>query len=150
MSKDMIKDGIRQIWCEEDSKYYPEIVEENGKRYRLDPKTWIYYQELSLGLTDEEEELMKQPIGRYGAAWQKFMEENYPYEITGLKGRMKWELIPRQIDKEAEEMAWNMEQEYARNNPRPTTFTEIATLEKTKQLEVDHRVMTDLVLQHRA
>ena len=38
MSKDIIKDGIRQIWCEEDSKYYPEIVEENGKRYRLDPK----------------------------------------------------------------------------------------------------------------
>ncbi|MGN1108458.1 MAG: hypothetical protein ACI4RK_03665, partial [Oscillospiraceae bacterium] len=61
----------------------------------------------------------------------------------------KWELIPRQIDKEAEEMAWNMEQEYARNNPRPTTFLEIAQWEKMKQLEVDHRVMTDLVLQHR-
>ena len=150
MSKDIIKDGIRQIWCEEDSKYYPEIVEENGRTYKLDPKTFVYLEELSLGLTDEEEELMKQPIGRYGAAWQKFMEENYPYEITGLKGRMKWELIPRQIDKEAEEMAWNMEQEYARKYPRPTPFLEIAAWEKMKQLEVDHRVMTDLVLQHRA
>lgn len=149
MNENKIVDGILQIWCEEDNKYYPEIIEEDGRMYRLDPKTFVYLEELSLGLTAEEEELMSKPIGYYGRKWQEFMEQNHPYDITGLRGRMLWELIPRQIDKEAEEMAWNLEQEYARNNPRPTTFLEIAQWEKMKQLEVSHRVMTELVLQRR-
>ena len=150
MSKDTIVNGVRQIWCEEDRKHYPEIIKENGRTYRLDPTTFVYLEQPELGLTDEEQELLKRAIGHYGTAWQRYMEENHPLEIPALKGRMRWEIIPRQIDAEAEEMAWNMEQEYARKNPRPTTFLEIAAWEKTKQLEVEHRVMTDLVLQHRA
>ncbi len=144
-----MKEEIRQIWCEEDQMFYPETKTENGRTYRLDPETFVYLEELSLGLTEEEEELMSNPIGYYGRAWRRFMEENYPEEIPSLKGRLKWELIPRQIDKEAEEMAWNMEQQYARNNPRPTTFLEIEKWEKMKRLEVNHRVMEDVVLQHR-
>ncbi len=144
-----MKEEIKQIWCEEDKKFYPEVKTENGRTYRLDPKTFVYLEELSLGLTDEEQELMSKPIGYYGRAWQRFMEQNYPLDIPGLRGRMLWELIPRQIDKEAEEMAWNLEQEYAKNNPRPTTFVEIEKWEKMKRLEVDHIVMTELVLQQR-
>ncbi|MGN0678116.1 MAG: TnpV protein [Oscillospiraceae bacterium] len=140
---------IKQIYCKEDGKYYPEIIEEDGRTYKLDPKTFVYLPQLTLGLTPQEEELMAKPIGHYGRTWQTFMEENYPYEIMGLKGRLQWELIPRRIDKEAEEMAWNLEQEFARTNPRPTTFQEIAAWEKMKQLEVNHRVMTELVLVHR-
>ncbi len=144
-----MKEEIRQIWCEEDQMFYPETKTENGRTYRLDPETFVYLEELSLGLTEEEEELMSNPIGYYGRAWRRFMEENYPEEIPSLKGRLKWELIPRQIDKEAEEMAWNMEQQYARKNPRPKTFLEIEKWEKMKRLEVNHRVMEDVVLQHR-
>ena len=144
-----MKEEIKQIWCEEDKMFYPEIKEENGRRYRLDPQTFVYLEELSLGLTDEEQELMSKPIGYFGRKWQEFMEENYPLDIPGLKGRMLWELIPRQIDKEAEEMAWNLEQEYAKNNPRPHTFLEIAQWEKMKSLEVNHRVMREIVLKQR-
>ena len=32
MIKDIINDGISQIWCDEYSKYYTEIVEENCNR----------------------------------------------------------------------------------------------------------------------
>lgn len=77
------------------------------------------------------------------------MEENYPEEIPSLVGRLKWELIPRQIDNEADKMALNLEQQYARKNPRPKTFLEIVKWEKMKRLEVVHRVMEDLVLQYR-
>ena len=140
---------IRQIWCEEDKMFYPEIKEENGRTYKLDPETFVYLEQLELGFTPEEEELMSNPIGYYGRAWQMFMEENYPEEIPSLVGRLKWELIPRQIDNEAEKMALNLEQQYARKNPRPKTFLEIVKWEKMKRLEVDHRVMEDLVLQYR-
>ena len=27
---------IRQVWCEEDNRYYPEIKIENGRTYKLD------------------------------------------------------------------------------------------------------------------
>ena len=92
---------VKQIWCEEDRKFYPEIKEENGRTYKLDPKTFVYLEQVELGLTDEEQQLLSEPIDRWGKAWQKFMTENYPEEIPSLEGRLKWELIPRQIDKEA-------------------------------------------------
>ena len=30
---------IKQIWCEEDKMFYPEIKEENGRLYKLDKET---------------------------------------------------------------------------------------------------------------
>lgn len=144
-----MKDEIRQIWCEEDKLFYPEIKEENDRLYKLDTVTFVYLEQLELGFTPEEEELMSNPIGYYGRAWRRFMEENYPEVIPSLVGRLKWELIPRQIDKEAEELTWNLERQYARKNPRPTTFLEIEKWERMKRLEVEHRVMEDVVLQYR-
>ena len=66
-----MKEEIKQVWCEEDKMFYPEIKEENGRRYRLDPQTFVYLEELSLGLTDEEQELMSKPIGFFGRKWQE-------------------------------------------------------------------------------
>ena len=57
---------IRQIWCEEDQKYYPEIKIENGRTYKLDPQTFVYLEQLDLGLTEEEQALMNEDIGKYG------------------------------------------------------------------------------------
>ena len=57
---------IRQIWCEEDKMFYSEIKTENDWTYKLDPQTFVYLQQLDLGLTEEELALMNENIGQYG------------------------------------------------------------------------------------
>lgn len=141
---------IRQVWCEEDNRYYPEIKIENGRTYKLDEETFVYLEQLNLGLTDEEQKLMENPVDRWGQEWRKFMTENYPEEIPSLQGRLKWEIIPRQIDKECWQMWELLRKQYAANNPRPTTFLEIAEWEKTRAFIIEHEIMEQLVLQYRA
>ena len=51
---------IKQIWCEEDKMFYPEIKEENGRLYKLDKETFVYLEQMELGLTAEEQELMSE------------------------------------------------------------------------------------------
>ena len=65
------------------------------------------------------------------------MAENYPEDIPSLQGRLKWEIIPRQIDKEAWEMWELLRKQYATKNPRPTTFNEIAKWEKTRAFIIE-------------
>ncbi len=141
---------IRQIWCEEDKRCYPEIKIEDGRTYKLDEKTFVYLEQLDLSLTDEEQELMKNPVDRWGQEWRRFMAENYPEDIPSLQGRFKWELIPRQIDKECWQMWELLRKQYAVNNPRPTTFLEIAEWEKTRACIIEHEIMEQIVLQYRA
>ena len=141
---------IRQVWCEEDNRYYLEIKIENCRTYKLDEETFVYLEQLDLGLTDEEQELMETPVDRWGQEWRKFMTENYPEEIPFLQGRLKWEIIPRQIDKECWQMWELLRKQYAANNPRPTTFLEIAEWEKTRAFIIEHEIMEQLVLQYRA
>ena len=141
---------IRQIWCDEDNRYYPEIKVENGRTYKLDEEKFVYLEQLDLGLTDKEQELMENPVDRWGQEWRKFMTEYYPEEIPSLQGRLKWELIPRQIDKECWQMWELLRKQYAANNPRPTTFIEIAEWEKTRAFIIEHEIMEQLVLQYRA
>ena len=63
---------VRQIWCAEDKMYYPEIKTENGRTYKLDPETFVYLEQVELGLTDEEQQLLSEPIDRWGKAWRRF------------------------------------------------------------------------------
>ena len=140
---------IRQVWCEEDNRYYPEIKIENGRTYKLDEETFVYLEQLNLGLTDEEQQLMEKPIERWGQEWRKFMTENYPEEIPSLQGRLKWELIPRQIDKECWQMWELLRKQYAAKNPRPKTFNEIVEWEKTRAFIIKHEIMEQLVLRYR-
>lgn len=140
---------IKQIWCAEDSCYYPEIKVENGRTYKLDTEHFVYLEQLDFGFTEEEQELMRNPIDRLGNAWRKFMQENYPEEIPPLAGRLKWELIPRQIDKEAWAMWELLRRQYAQKNPRPKLFVEIEKWERTRSLIVEHEVMEKIVLQYR-
>ena len=141
---------IRQVWCEEDNRYYPEIKIENGRTYKLDEEKFVYLEQLNLGLTDEEQQLMENPVDRWGQEWRRFMQTNYPEEIPSLQGRLKWEIIPRQIDKECWQMWELLRKQYAANNPRPTTFLEIAKWEKTRAFIIEHEIMEQLVLQYRA
>lgn len=140
---------IKQIWCEEDKMFYPEIKEENGRLYKLDKETFVYLEQMELGLTAEEQELMSEPIGRWGAEWQRFMTENHPEVIPSLKGRLKWELIPRQIDKEAWEYRALLKKQYAEKNPRPKKFVEIRKWENTLGMILDRAVIEDIVHQYR-
>ena len=140
---------IKQIWCEEDKMFYPEIKEENGRLYKLDKETFVYLEQMELGLTAEEQELMSEPIGRWGEEWQRFMTENHPEVIPSLKGRLKWELILRQIDKEAWEYRALLKKQYAEKNPRPKTFVEIRKWENTLGMILDRAVIEDIVHQYR-
>ena len=140
---------IKQIWCEEDKMFYPEIKKENGRTYKLDPTTFVYLEQLELGLTDEEQALMSEPIGRWGREWQRFMTENHPEVLLSLKGRLKWELIPRQIDKEAMEYRTLLRKQYAQKNPRPKTFVEIRQWENTLGMIIDRAIVEDIAHQYR-
>ena len=140
---------IRQIWCEEDQKFYPEIKVENGSTYKLDPQTFVYLQQLDLGLTEEEQALMNEAIGKYGEKWREYMEEFHPEVIPSLQGRLKWELIPRQVDKEAFEYRTLLRKQYAKENPRPTTFNELVVWENTLGMLIDRAIMEDIVLIYR-
>ena len=140
---------IRQIWCEEDQKFYPETKTENGRTYKLDPTTFVYLEQLELGLTDEEQALMNEEIGQYGEKWREFMTENHPEVIPSLQGRLKWELIPRQVDKEAMEYREQLRKQYAQENPRPKTFNELVVWENTLGMLIDRAIMEDIVLIYR-
>ena len=99
--------------------------------------------------TTMNEELMSKPIDRWGAAWRRFMETNFPGEIPQLKANGRWDVIPRLIDREAWQMWELLRKQYAAQNPRPETFVEIAAWEKTRSLVVEHEVMEQVVLQCR-
>ena len=139
---------VKQIWCEEDKKFYPETKTENGRRYKLDPTTFVYLEQMELGLTAEEQELMNEPIGQWGEKWRKLMEEMHPEQIPSLQGRLLWELIPRQIDREAWELRQTLKTQYAKKYPRPTEFKEKRTREKTLGLTADREIMETVVLGH--
>ena len=72
------------------------------------------------------------------------MQTNYPEDIPSLQGRLKWEIIPRQVDKECWQMWELLRKQYAANNPRPTTFLEIAEWEKTRAFIIEHEIMDGL------
>ena len=139
---------VKQIWCEEDKKFYPETKTENGRTYKLDPTTFVYLEQMELGLTAEEQELMNEPIGQWGEKWRKLMEEMHPEQIPSLQGRLLWELIPRQIDREAWELRQTLKTQYAKKYPRPTEWGELRTWENTFGLTADREIMETVVLGH--
>ena len=107
--------------------------------------------ELKQTLTAEEQELIQNPIGRWGEAWQKYMKENCtPDEISANFKDGEFDELARRIDSEAWEMWELLRRQYAEKNPRPkTSFVEIEKWERTRQLIVEHEVMEQIVLQYR-
>ena len=156
--KTKIENGVTMYLCEEDGKWYPEITTEtlgSGKEayqmdYKLDLRTWTYLPQLKLADNEEEERLLQQPIGYFGKKWQEFMTENYPGRRLGLELSLRWLIIPRLIDKEAEEMRETLEANYKKQNPMPETYWEKAEYIKTMQQENLSIIMRELVLQVRS
>lgn len=97
--------------------------------------------------TAEVEELT---IGRWGIAWQRFMQENYPVEAAELKKSNRWDELALEIDREAYSLWELLRKQYANANPRPTTFMETMKWENTRGFYVDREVMEQIVLQFRA
>lgn len=94
----------------------------------------------------KEEELT---IGRWGKAWQKFMQENYTAEAAELMNSNRWDELALEIDQEAYSLWELLRKQYAKANPRPNTFTETMKWENTRGFYVDHEVMEQVVLTFR-
>ncbi len=97
-------------------------------------------------IADEDE----MTIGRWGTAWQQFMNENYPAEAAVLQASERWNELALEIDQEAWNLRELLRKQYAKANPRPTTFMEIVKWENTCGFYVDHEIMEQIVLQFRA
>ena len=89
-------------------------------------------------------------IGRWGKAWQRFMQENYPTEAAELMNSNRFDELALEIDREAYSLWELLRKQYAKANPRPTTFMETMKWENTRGFYVDHEVMEQVVLQFRA
>ncbi len=92
---------------------------------------------------------MSEDIGQYGEKWREYMTENFPEVIPSLQGRLKWELIPRQVDKEVLEYREMLRKQYTEKNPRPTEFVELMKWENTLEMLIDRAIMEDVVLIYR-
>ena len=88
-------------------------------------------------------------IGRWGKAWQRFMQENYPTEAEKLMNTARWDELALEIDREAYSLWELLRKQYAKANPRPTTFMETMKWENTRGFYVDHEVMEQVVLRER-
>lgn len=88
-------------------------------------------------------------IGRWGTAWQRFMQENYPAEAEELMKTARWDELALEIDREAYSLWELLRKQYAKANSRPTTFMETMKWEKTRGFYVDHEVMEQVVLRFR-
>ena len=88
-------------------------------------------------------------IGRWGKAWQRFMQKKYPVEAAELKKSNRWDELAIEIDREAYSLWELLRKQYAKANPRPTTFVETMKWENTRGFYVDHEVMEQIVLQFR-
>ena len=138
------------VWCEQAKEWFPMYTMEKRSIgeivYKLNPEQNFTYNAAFTDVTEEEEE-----IGYYGRKWQEFMETNYPDTVLEMSiGSLDWDTVSRRVNEEAEELYRKLDEQYRRANPRPTEdFMEIARWEKMKQLEIDHEVMTTVVLQYR-
>ena len=117
--------------------------------YKLSPTGQLLAE---VAYTDDlqELELLKTPIGRWGRMWQQWMNTEYPTEVTVLIVTGCWNIIPREIDRQAEARFTELDELYRKENPRPVTFSEMQVWEKTRLLTIEHRIMEEIVYQPRS
>ena len=102
----------------------PEDVGCDLFEYELTPEG-TYVPKIAYTSDPEEEKLLKKPIRRWGRAWMKWMEAEYPADVDILVCECRWQLIPREIDIEAEERFNELDEIYRKDHPRPTEFNAI-------------------------
>ena len=88
-------------------------------------------------------------IGRWGEEWQRFMRENFPTETAELEGKARFDELAVEVDNEAWELRQLLRSQYAKENPRPTTFEQIAEWENTLGFIVDREILEQVVQHYR-
>ena len=88
-------------------------------------------------------------IGRWGEEWQRFMRENYPNETAELENKARFDVLAVEVDNEAWELRQLLRSQYAKENPRPATFEQIAEWENTLGFIVDREILEQVVLHYR-
>ena len=85
-----------------------------------------------------------------GKALSARIKEDLAKETAKLKESNRWDELALEIDREAYSLWELLRKQYAKANPRPTTFMETMKWENTRGFYVDHEVMEQVVLQFRA
>ena len=98
----------------------------------------------------QELEMLKTPIGRWGRMWQQWMNTEFPTEVTVLIVTGRWNIIPREIDRQAEARFTELDALYRKENHRPVIFAEMQAWEKNRLLTIEHRIMEELIFQPRS
>jgi hypothetical protein len=98
----------------------------------------------------QEIELLKTPISRWGRMWQDWVRTEYPTEVSVLIMTGRWNIIPREIDRQAENRFSELDELYRRENSRPVTFSEMQMWEKNRLLTIEHRIMEEIIYQRRS
>lgn len=122
----------------------PEDVGCDLFEYELTPEG-TYVPKIAYTSDPEEEKLLKKPIRRWGRAWMKWMEAEYPADVDILVCECRWQIIPREIDIEAEERFDELDEIYRKDHPRPTEFNAIRKWEKERLMMLEHQVMEEIV-----
>ena len=126
----------------------PEDVGCDLFEYELTPEG-TYVPKIAYTSDPEEEKLLKKPIRRWGRAWMKWMEAEYPADVDILVCECRWQIIPREIDIEAEERFDELDEIYRKDHPRPTEFNAIRKWEKERLMTLEHQVMEEIVYKRR-
>ena len=94
----------------------PEDVGCDLFEYELTPEG-TYVPKIAYTSDPEEEKLLKKPIRRWGRAWMKWMEAEHPADVDILVCECRWQIIPREIDIEAEERFDELDGDLQKRSP---------------------------------
>ena len=86
-------------------------------------------------------------IGSYGRKWIDFMVQNHLDLVWEMTKAETFEEVARSVDDEAWEYRELLDNQYAKQNPRPqNSFEQIVAWEYTRQFYTDSAVMRERVL----
>lgn len=126
----------------------PEDVGCDLFEYELTPEG-TYVPKIAYTSDPEEEKLLKKPIRKWGKAWMKWMKANCDWLIEVLIMECRWQIIPREVDIEAEERFDELDEIYRKTHPRPTEFNELHRWEKERLMTIENQVMEEIVYKRR-
>ena len=122
----------------------PEDVGCDLFEYELTPEG-TYVPKIAYTSDPEEEKLLKKPIRRWGRAWMKWMEAEHPADVDILVCECRWQIIPREIDIEAEERFDELDEIAKLEDPRSRGKALTGNLAGVWRYRVgDYRILCDI------
>lgn len=96
--------------------------------------------------TNTEPSVEEEPIGSYGTAWIQWMQDNHKKKVREMKAKGIFLTVARSVDESAWDYRNLLDRQYEKANPRPETFEEIVSWERTREFYTDSAVMRESVL----